>query len=248
MRLAVLAAIALLGAAPAIAQTALEKAVASANRAPKAAEMDASRKPAAVLAFLGYKPGMAAADIMTGSGYWAEIMANAGGAKGRVTAYEPNQFYTAPAEQKIWAELVARRKDIRFVRYPFESFAAAPRSFDFAIINLSYHDLYWESAQYKIPRTDPEAFLRTLFTAIKPGGIVGIIDHAGPGGDTRAVVEKLHRIDPATVKADFERAGFRLEAESDLLASPADDGSKNVFDAAIRGKTNRFVFRFRKPR
>jgi predicted methyltransferase len=62
------------------------------------------------------------------------------------------------------------------------------------------------------------------------------------------VVEKLHRIDPATVRADFERAGFELEAQSDLLANPADDHSKNVFDPAIRGKTDRFLYKFRKPR
>jgi predicted methyltransferase len=78
---------------------------------------------------------------------------------------------------------------------------------------------------------------------------MAVIDHvANPGGDTRAVVEALHRIDPATVKADFERAGFVLEAESDLLRNPADDHSKNVFDPSIRGKTDRVVYRFRRPR
>jgi len=83
---------------------------------------------------------------------------------------------------------------------------------------------------------------------VKPGGIVGIVDHVGPAGDTRATVEKLHRIDPATVKADFAAAGFRLEKESALLANPADDHSKLVFDPSIRGKTDRFVYRFRKPK
>ncbi|MFD2430274.1 hypothetical protein ACFSUK_23580 [Sphingobium scionense] len=121
-------------------------------------------------------------------------------------------------------------------------------SFDFTIINLSYHDLYWQSDKFGIPRTDPDAFVKTLYAATKPGGIVGIIDHAGPVGDTRAVVDKLHRIDPAVVKADFLRAGFVLEAQSPLLANPADDHSKLVFDPAIRGKTDRFLYRFRKPK
>jgi predicted methyltransferase len=112
------------------------------------------------------------------------------------------------------------------------------------MISLNYHDLYWESARYGIPRTDPAAFLRTLHAAMKPGGIVGIIDHAGAPGDTRAIVEKLHRIDPQTVKADFEAAGFTLQAESPLLANPADDHQTLVFDPAIRGKTDRFLFRF----
>ena len=95
---------------------------------------------------------------------------------------------------------------------------------------------------------EPDAWLKRLYDAAKPGAIVGIIDHAAsPGGDTRAMVEKLHRIDPAVVKADFLRTGFVLEAESDLLKNPADDHSLNVFDDKIRGKTDRFMFKFRKP-
>lgn len=217
------------------------------QRSADASKQDESRKPAEILAFLGLEKGMTAADIMTGSGYWAEIMANAIGT-GKVTAFEPNQFYTAPEEQEKWKALVSSRPDINFTRYPFEDFAAAKDSFDFTIINLSYHDLYWESAQYKIPRTDPAAFLKALYAATKPGGIVGIVDHVGLPGDTRAVVEAVHRIDPETVKADFKAAGFVLEAESNLLANPADDHSKLVFDSSIRGKTDRFVYRFRKPK
>ena len=96
---------------------------------------------------------------------------------------------------------------------------------------------------------EPDAWLKVVYAAMKPGAVVGIIDHvAKPGGDTRAVVEKLHRIDPAVVKADFKRAGFVLEATSDLLRNPADDHSLSVFDPKIRGKTDRFIFKFRKPR
>ena len=115
------------------------------------------------------------------------------------------------------------------------------------MINLNYHDVYWESAKYKVKRMEPDAFLKTVFTAMKPGGIIGVIDHVGAAGDTRAIVEKVHRIDPAVVKADFERAGFKLEAESELLRNPADDHTLLVFDEKIRGKTDRFMFRFRKP-
>lgn len=223
-------------------------AVAKPGRPAESVALDQNRKPAEVLAFLGLKRGMHAADIMTGSGYWAEIMGNAVGPKGKVTAFEPNQFYSTPDEEKKWTALVKSRPDIRFVRYSFEAFSAAPNQFDFTIISMNYHDLYWESAKYHIPRSDPAAFVKTLYAATKPGGIVGIIDHVGPAGDTRALVEKLHRIDPATVKADFTAAGFVLEAESPLLRNTADDHTKGVFDPAVRGKTDRFVFRFRKPR
>jgi predicted methyltransferase len=83
---------------------------------------------------------------------------------------------------------------------------------------------------------------------MKPGAIVGVIDHVANPGDPRATVEKLHRIDPEVVKADFKRAGFQLVGSSDLLRNPADDHSLLVFDPKIRGKTDRFMFKFRKPR
>lgn len=224
------------------------KAIADPRRPDEARALDESRKPAETLAFLGLKRGMKAADIMTGSGYWAEIMADAAGPKGKVTGFEPSQFYATPAELPKWQALVARRPEVSWVRYPFENFSAPANSFDFTIINLSYHDLYWESAKFNIPRTDPAAFVKALYGATKAGGIVGIIDHVGAPGDTRTTVDKLHRIDPAVVQADFEAAGFVLEAQSALLANPADEHDKLVFDPAIRGKTDRFLFRFRKPR
>ena len=104
-----------------------------------------------------------------------------------------------------------------------------------------------DGEKYKIPQIDPADSLKTLFAAVKPGGIVGVVDHVGPAGDTRAVVDKLHRIDPEVVKADFRRAGFELVGESPLLRVGGDDHSKLVFDPAVRGKTDRFILKFRKP-
>lgn len=223
-------------------------AIADAKRPAEAKALDESRKPAETLAFLGLKRGMKAADIVTGSGYWAEIMADVVGPKGKVTGFEPNQFTSKPESQQKWQALQARRPDVRWVSYPFEGFSAPANSFDFALINLNYHDLYWQSEKMGIAFTDPAAFVKALYAATKPGGIVGVIDHAGPAGDTRAIVDKLHRIDPAVVKADFAKAGFVLDGKSTLFANPQDDHSKNVFDPAIRGKTDRFLFRFRKPK
>lgn len=226
----------------------LADAVANPARTAELRALDESRKPAETLAFLGLAPGMDAADLLTGTGYWAQIMASVVGPRGSVTAFEPAQFYGEGEERRKLDALIAASPGVTLQRYPFEAFTAPAAAFDFALINLSYHDLYWESAQYKIPRTDPDAFLRNLYTAMRPGAVVGVIDHVGTGSDTRALVEKLHRIDPAVVRADFARAGFRLEAQSDLLANPADDHTLNVFDKAIRGKTDRFLYRFRKPR
>lgn len=223
-------------------------AVAAADRPADARALDESRKPAEVLQFLGIQRGMDVADLVSGTGYWAELMAHIVGPTGSVTANEPNQFYDDAKAGPLWAGIKARTPGVALVRYPFEAFAPPAKSLDAAIINLSYHDLYWESEKYKIPRTDPDAYVRALFAAMRPGGVVGVIDHVGNAGDTRITVDKLHRIDPAVVRADFERAGFRLTGTSDLLANPADDHTKLVFDPAIRGKTDRFTMKFVKPR
>jgi predicted methyltransferase len=222
-------------------------AISAPGRPAEAVAIDPGRKPATVLAFLGLRRNMVAADIMTGSGYWAALMARVVAPGGAVDAYEPDAFKQGAEEQAAWAKLTAAAPHLTLVRYPWTGFAAPARRYDAVMISLNYHDLYWQSDKYHIPATDPAAFLKTLYAAVKPGGVVGVIDHVGLAGDTRAIVEKSHRIDPAVVKADFERAGFRFEAASDALRNPADPHTANVFDPAIRGKTDRFLFRFRKP-
>ena len=238
-------------AAPALAQKPADyaAAVAAPGRPADQVALDAGRRPAEVLGFLGLKKGMTAADIMAGAGYYSEIMARVVGPHGKVLAYEPSQFYDTDEKGKAgWAALSGRAPNASISSYPFDAFAAPANSFDFVLLHMVYHDLYWESEKYKVPHTDPAAFLRTLYAATKPGGIVGVVDHVALPGDTRVTVEKLHRIDPGTVKADFLAAGFVLEAESPMLRMPADDHTKHVYDPAIRGHTDRFVFRFRKPK
>ena len=220
---------------------------ATANRSEDNVKLDEGRKPAEVLAFLGLQSGMQAIDMFGGNRYWAEIMAPAVGLKGHVTVWEPAQFYDKDAQDKF-AAFQAKAPNAHMIVTPFEALALDPNSYDFMMINLNYHDVYWESAKYGIPRMDPEAFLKTVYASMKPGGIVGVIDHVANPGDTRENVEKFHRIDPATVKADFEKAGFKLAGTSDILRNPADDHSLLVFDPKVRGKTDRFIFKFKKPR
>lgn len=223
-------------------------AVAAPGRPADDVKLDEGRKPVEVLTFMGLKPGDQVADIMAGGGYYTEIMARAVGPKGHVTAYNPHQFSDGDAkEAAAWAALKGRQTNASLVLYPFEAFAAPANAFSFVIIHLDYHDLYWESEKFKLPRTDPAAFLKTLYASVKPGGTVAVIDHVALPGDTRATVDKLHRIDPETVKADFLRAGFVLDGESGMLRTAGDDMTKSVFDPAVRGKTDRFVLRFKRP-
>ena len=221
---------------------------ASAARSAENVKLDEGRKPAEVLEFLGLERGMRVLDLFGSNRYWAEIIAPALGPQGQVVVWHPAQFLNDKRKTEFEA-FAARQPNVFLSSSPFAQPNLAPGTYDFALMNLDYHDVYWENAERKIPRMDPDAWVRTLFAALKPGGVAGVIDHAAaPGGDTRVVVDKLHRIDPAVVRADFERAGFVLEAESGLLRNPADDHSLGVFDEKVRGKTDRFIFKFRKPR
>jgi predicted methyltransferase len=239
---------ALIATAGAVAKPAnVTAAVAAApNRTADNVKLDESRKPAEVLQFLGLQTGMQAIDLFGGNRYWAEIMAPAVGPRGHVTVWEPTQFYDKESQEKF-AAFQGKTPNTHLIVSPFEALTLDPNAYDFMMINLNYHDVYWESTKYGVPRMEPDAFLKTVYASLKPGGIVGVIDHVGNPGDTRETVEKYHRIDPAVVKADFEKTGFRLEAESDMLKNPADDHGLPVFDPKIRGKTDRFVYKFRKP-
>jgi predicted methyltransferase len=230
------------------AATSVEAAVAAPDRTPDNVKLDASRKPAQILEFLGLRKGMRVLDLVGSNRYWAEITAPAVGPTGHVDVWDTVQFIDDDA-RKGFDEFAARQKNVTLTIAPFEKPEFASNRYDLAIFNLNYHDVYWTSEKYKVPTMDPNAWLKTLYSAMKPGGIVGVIDHvANPNTDTRATVDRLHRIDPEVVKADFKRAGFELVAESDLLRNPADDHNLLVFDPKIRGKTDRFVFKFRKPR
>ena len=237
-----------LGATPASAQSTVAAAVANTSaRSADNVKLDESRKPAEVLKFLGLKPGMRVSDPFGGNLYWAEITAPIVGPKGRVSIWQPTQFYRQKGYDNFTA-FKAKQPNVWMRVSPFETPDFPANAYDFMLINLDYHDVYWESAKNGITRMDPDQWLKSVYAAMKPGAVVGIIDHVGNPGDTRATVEKYHRIDPAVVKADFKRAGFKLEAESDMLRNPADDHSLNVFDPKIRGKTDRFVLKFRKPK
>jgi predicted methyltransferase len=237
--------------APAIAASApstIAAAVAATDRNPDNVKLDASRKPAEVLQFLGLKPGMHVLDLFGGNAYWAEIMAPAVGPKGHDTVWEPTQLYSDKTKQSF-AAFAAKHPNVSIISSPFEA-PALPKDYaDFVILNDNYHDTYWQSDKYGIPKMDPNAFLKAVYGSMKPGAVIGVIDHvANPNSDARATVEKLHRIDPEVVKADFKRAGFVLVGSSDILRNPADDHDLLVFDPKIRGKTDRFIFKFRKPR
>jgi len=209
--------------------------------------MDAARKPVEVLQFLGLQRGDRALDVFGSGGYYGPIMARAVGPAGSVDAWESANFAGAKT-LAAWTKIQTEIPNLKLIVSPAAQIQLPPDSYDFVMFNLDYHDLYWESEQYKFPKMDPKPFVQALYRSMKPGAVLGVIDHAAnSGGDTREVAQKLHRIDPAVARADFEAAGFLFEAESPLLRNAGDDHRANVFDPAIRFKTDQFIYRFRKP-
>lgn len=234
----------LLAAPPALANPAdFAPLLADPGRSDAARSLDEGRQPEEILDFAGFRPGEVVADYFAGSGYFSELIAGAVGPRGRVYAMIPPGAYKPEA----WDRLRARHAGILPLVAPAEGMALAPASVDALFAHLVYHDLYWVSERFAHPRLDVDAVLAGWFAAVKPGGHVVIVDHAGPAGDTRAVVDRLHRIDPEVVKADMARAGFVLEAESGVLHRSDDKREINVFDPSVRGKTDRFLFKFKRP-
>jgi predicted methyltransferase len=227
---------------------AIAAAIASPDRPKSDLEQDARRKPQQVLEFAGVTPGMYVIDVFSAGGYYTELLARTVGAKGQVIAYNNPPYASFAAKAIVERYAGDRLANVKQVTSTIEDLSLIPASLDLAIFVMSYHDLYWKPDDGSWPSTDPMLLLAKLRAALKPGGVVVVEDHvANPGGDPSQVVTDLHRIAPSVVKRDFEKAGFVFDGQSNVLANPDDDHTKLVFDESIRGKTDRFLFRFRKP-
>jgi predicted methyltransferase len=230
------------------ATAAIDAAIASPDRPAADREQDERRRAREFLEFAAIEPGMRVLDAFAASGYYTELLSRIVGPEGEVIAYN-NPAYARFAAKGIEARYAGERlPNVRQLTVDVDQLELPPRSLDAVIFVMSFHDLYWHPADGSWPPTDPLQMLRKLHAALKVGGVVIVQDHvAAAGGDAAEVVDKLHRIDPEVVRRDFKAAGFALEAESPMLAHPGDDHTKGVFDPAIRGRTDQFVFRFRRP-
>ena len=196
-----------------------------------------------VIAFMGLKPGSKVADIVSGRFVRAESQAV--GPKGKVYAVMPAEVIKAHAgvDAPLKAAAAAPGSNIVVSTDPIND-TVLPKGLDVVFIRQNYHDLY---DKFMGP-ADVPAFNKKVYDALKPGGVYVILDHAAVPGAPMQVTETLHRIDVARVKADMAAAGFKLDAESKVLANPDDDHTKMVFNPAIRGKTDQFLLRFKKPK
>ena len=213
-----------------------------------AANADALTDPAMkgpeVIAFIGLKPGQKVADIVAGRFVRAESQAV--GPKGKVYAYEPDEIVkTHPEAMASVNKIIADPAYANVVALTAPTNAAnLPKGLDAVFIRQNYHDLY---DKFMGP-ADVPGFNTQVYAALKPGGVYVILDHADAAGTGISGTEGRHRIEEARVKEDVLAAGFKFDGESNILANPADDHSKFVFFPAIRGKTDQFLLRFKKPK
>lgn len=220
-------------------------AVADKSRPEADTKRDADRKPAEMLEFAGVRPGQAVADFIPGGGYFTRIFAKAVGPKGKVYAVinAPPAGAAPPANPPPIRAVAADPAygNIEVVQVPLVEMKL-PAPVDLVWTSQNYHDVYVRNPENGRKAT------KAIFDALKPGGVFVVLDHAAAAGTPPDPQDRLHRIDPALVRKEVEAAGFKFEGESTLLRNPADDHAKAVFDPAIRGRTDQFIYKFRKPR
>jgi len=218
----------------------IREALASADRSAEHKARDQNDKPIEVLEFLGVEDGMTALDVISGGGYWTGVLSPAVGPSGKVYMHSPEFMIQRGGEQFLAREreIVERLGNVEPLHGDISDSDAAGE-IDVAITSNNFHDQYNRGGLEA-----GKAFLEDIFAALKPGGVLGLIDHEGVAGQNNA---ELHRVDPAGAKEALEAAGFVVEAESDLLANPDDPKTVGVRDPSVSGKTQKILIRARKP-
>lgn len=218
-------------------------ALADSRRPAEDAARDADRHAAETLAFAYITRGMRVADIFPGGGYWTRLFAVAVGEEGRVYPTIRPDGVAGQYETPVIA-VAAQYPNATMARVPYDALAF-PEPVDVIFTAQNYHDM----ALTEYALGDRAAMNRAAFAALRPGGYYVVIDHAAVDGspvETNAQTT-IHRIDQATVRREIEAAGFVFDGEADFLRNAEDTRTVNVFDPSIRGHTDQFVMRFRKP-
>jgi predicted methyltransferase len=223
----------------------IKDAVTAADRSPDDKKLDAGRMPAEVFAFFKLAPGQKIGELFAGGGYSTEIMARIVGDSGTIYAQNTKDVMDKFA-RKPWDERAAKpvMKHVVAVERPADDpFPPEAKNLDAVITILNYHDFGWQKA-------DTAKLNKNVFAHLKKGGVYGIVDSSAVAGSGTKDSSTLHRIDEETVKKEVLAAGFKLDAESDLLRNPSDARDWNSSPTAAgerRGTSDRFVLRFVKP-
>jgi len=225
----------------------IEAAVADPRRSPGDIARDVNRKPAEVLRFIGIEPGMVVLDMYSGGGYYAELLSYVVGGDGRVIAHNNTPYATLARADMEPRYSNGRLGNVGQLIGENNQLELEADMFDAVLFILSYHDVYYIDGERGWELVDRPMMLAEVFAAMKPGAVLGLVDHVAAAGMPTEAVKPLHRIDPELVKADFLAAGFVLDGESDVLRNPADDYNMLPMLPQIRGRSDRMLLRFIKP-
>lgn len=224
-----------------------DEAVSHEGRSVQDRERDARDLPGEVMQFAGIKPGMKVADVFGAGGYYSELLSYVVGPKGEVLLVN-NPPYASFGEEGIKKRFTpGRLGNVKRIVEPSEDLKLAPHSLDAIFMVMAYHDLYWVNEKEGWPKIDAKQFLGQLSRALKPGGVLLLVDHAAKEGTGSSATQELHRIDEKFARQDFEASGLKFVKSFDKLRNPEDDHTALVFNPAIRGHTDRFVHLYRKP-
>jgi len=227
--------------APASAQSvspAIAAAVADSARPDTDKARDANRKPAETLAFAGVKPGMVVAELGAGRGYYTRILAKAVGPSGTVYAIATSAQAARPGGLDALNALAAAYPNIKVVTVDFATMTL-PGKADLFWTTENYHDFHNNGG-------DIAALDKSVFNNLKPGGVFYVEDHSAAPGAGLAATSQFHRMDEAVAKTELAAAGFKLDAEGDILHNPADDraGSNSETGHFV---SDRFMLRLKRP-
>jgi len=225
----------------------ISKAVGDSARPEGDTKRDADRHPALTLAFAGVRRGNQVAELIPGGGYFTRLLSAVVGPQGKVYAVVPPRRADAPADQPDpAARLQPITSDSHYSNVTVSVQKVAqlelPHGLDLVWTSLNYHDFH------NVPDIQVADIDKAVFKALRPGGVYLVLDHAAQAGSGFRDTSTLHRIDPEAVKKEVMSAGFRFEARSDILRNGDDPHTAKVFDPAIRGHTDQFILKFRKPK
>ena len=217
----------------------------AAARPPGDTARDTLRHPAEIIAFAGVKPGDTVIELIPGGGYYTRLLSAAVGPSGKVFAIVPDFLAKMKPEALAFERALGAEPGYANVTVVVEGMGAITDQgpADVVWTAQNYHDLHNEHA----PPSTALGVDKAVFAALKPGGVYLVEDHVGAPGTGASQGGTLHRIEPGFARAEIEKAGLRFDGESKAVANPADPHTMVVFDPSIRGRTDQFVFRFRKP-
>ena len=226
----------------------IEQALSHPMRSEKEVLLDTLRKPAQVLEFFKIEKGMKVIDAFAGEGYYTEILSHLVGRSGSVAMHNHSRWeaYSKKGSDKRIKD--NRLPNVYQVMQDLNNTQLKTNHYDAATIILGMHDMFLVSEKSESgDKIDSAAFLFSLYEGIKPGGIVGVIEHEASIDTVPEDSAELHRLNSHFIKQIMQQAGFVFEQQSNILKNSNDDYNKVVWSKGLRRHTDRSVLRFRKP-